>query len=137
MQTFCSGSEDLQIVDFLVQETNWLTNLCAVHPESAIFQTSNPLWCDVILKKGDLFNITTEAKFLNICKDYNIAKVTGLIMTDEILSNGESAAFMAMAEKGVPLHSYLETTNYRCPGLVAHFCKCLICGMLAAAMQIA
>ena len=98
-----------------MQETSWFTHLCAVRPGSAVFQTSNPLWCDVILQKGDLSNITREAKILNRFDNYNIVKVTGLIMTDETLSNGGSAAFMAMAEKAMPLDSYLETNNYRCP----------------------
>lgn len=71
----------------------------------------------MILQKGDLSDITREAKILNRFDNYNIVKVTGLIMTDEILSNGGSATFMAMAEKGVPLDSYLETNSYRCPVL--------------------
>lgn len=104
---------------FSVQETNWLTHLCAVHPGSDFFRTSNPLWCDVILKKGYLQNIAREAKILNMMKHCNIVKITGLIMTDEILPNGKPAAFMAMAEHGVPLTAHLQTNDYRCPFDVA------------------
>ena len=44
-------------------------------------------------------------------KNCNIVKITGLIVTNEILPSGRPAAFMAMAEKGVPLEAYLQTNE--------------------------
>lgn len=75
----------MRTVDLLVQDTKWLTHLCAVHPGSTVFQTSNPLWCDVILKKGELDYIIRDAKTLSMVKHCNIVKITGLIVTNEIL----------------------------------------------------
>lgn len=113
--------------------------------ESPVFSVTSVHWPNVVLKKGPLAQLQSEARTLAGLAHPNIVPVVGIVKTAEVLEDGQPAAYLAMKRQAASLESRMKTTRSVLPPppphvlhlslqLSLHFhhalCCFIMCGLL-------
>ena len=81
----------------------------STNPDLAVYSIVNPFWPNVVLKKGALCNIMREAQIQRKVRHPNILHVEGRVMTTEVLSDGQPAAYMALPQEETSVETHMQT----------------------------